>query len=627
MFKNDEYTHLLDRLNWKAVIVFLMLSATCMSPACAVTILDRASVTIQLTGHAESAHIADAKLPYNWDAMNGPVTGRAQFILDFHAADMKSPHSLYIKRIGNTFDVALNGVLIGKMGEAGNNDDYSKQPHIFPIPHGVLREKNILAITIDAQNSRHAGLSPIMFGAESEVRPRYEANYHLRVTGSLIVGIISSVLAMFALVLWIRQPEPLYAYYGLSELLWALQVSDVLIERAPLPWPLWGIVIWSAYAMAPALICKFTLVVMEHHHGMLKRLTDWHLILSIPMVALARLGWLWIWPMWKAVVVLMCLAVGLFVVRHGIRNRAWEKRVLAIAIIAVVGAALRDLAFIVVLPNTGILPAYTNVYGETSWVRYVWVAFGITLAWIIAERLRKSAQAISQMNLTLSQRLAERELELNAAFALQAHSERQQAMLEERQRLTRDMHDGLGSQLAWALQLAQNPAASKEMLTEQLRETLDHMKMTVDAMQDTEGDIASLLGALRYRLNPRLAAAGVRLAWAVEPLPEIAGWTLQKSRDLQLILFEAFSNLMTHADATNATLYAAQDAEQRHVRIVLQDNGRGFDTGTASGGHGLANMRSRAVRIGADLFFESAPEGSKVILLLPLDDGCSLAQS
>jgi hypothetical protein len=75
--------------------------------------------------------------------------------------------------------------------------------------------------------------------------------------------------------------------------------------------------------------------------------------------------------------------------------------------------------------------------------------------------------------------------------------------------------------------------------------------------QDTEGDIASLLGALRYRLNPRLAAAGVQLACAVESLPEIAGWTLQKSRDLQLILFEAFSNLMTHAGAT--------DEHSRHI--------------------------------------------------------------
>jgi len=592
-----------------------------LAPAAhAVTTLDQASVTLQLAGESEPRHLADVKLPYNWDSRNGQRDGRAQFSMDLHIADTESPQGLYIPRVGTTFEVALNGVLIGKMGEPGNNED-TKQPYFFPIPHRALRKNNTLTILIEAQGGRTGGLSPIVFGAESEVRAAYESHYRLRVIGSLVVAIISSVLGTLALILWFRQREPMYAFYGFSELLWALQVSDVLIQRPPLPWPWWGIVVWTAYAMAPTLICKFTLVVIERHHGMLKRLTDWHLMLAIPLAMLARLGgWLWLWPAWKAVIVLMCLAVGWTVVRHGIRSSAWDKRILAIAVIATAGTALRDLVFIVILPNTGILPAYANTYGETSWARYVWVAFGITLAWVIAERMRKSTHAIARMNRTLSQRLAERELELNAVFALQAETGRRQAMLEERQRLTRDMHDGLGSQLVGALQLAKNPGVTKEMLAVQLRETLDHLKLTVDAMQDTQGDIASLLGALRYRLNPRLAAADVQLAWSVEPLPEIAGWTLQNSRDLQMILFEAFSNLITHAGATHATLRAAPSTRMNEIRIALQDNGRGFDVDAmmAAGGHGLANMRARAARIGAELHIESSPEGTTTSLVLAL---------
>lgn len=594
----------------------------CLAPvAHAATTLDHASAKFQLAGEAEPRYFPDVKLPYSWDSQNGTTGGRAQFSVDFHAADTASPQALYIARAGNVFAVTLNGVRIGKMGEPGSDVDFVKQPHFFPIPRGVLRENNTLDITIDAQVGRAAGLSPMVVGAESEVRAAYESHYRLRVIGSLVVAIVSSVLGTLALILWFRQREPMYAFYGFSELLWALQVSDVLIQQSPLPWPWWGMVVWSAYAMAPALICKFTLVVVEQHHGMLKRLTDWHLILTVPIVMLARLGgWLWLWPAWKAVVVLMCLAVGWTVVRHGIRSGAWDKRILAIAVIATAGTALRDLIVIVILPNTGILPAYTNASGETSWARYVWVAFGITLAWVIAERMRKSTHAIARMNRTLSQRLTERELELNAVFALQAEAGRRQAMLEERQRLTRDMHDGLGSQLVGALQLAKNPTVTKEMLAIQLRETLDHLKLTVDAMQDTQGDIASLLGALRYRLNPRLAAADLQLTWSVEPLPEIAGWTLQNSRDLQMILFEAFSNLITHAGATHVTLRAAPSARMHEIRIALRDNGRGFDVDvmTAAGGHGLANMRARAARIGAELHIASTSEGTTTSLVLAL---------
>jgi signal transduction histidine kinase len=272
-------------------------------------------------------------------------------------------------------------------------------------------------------------------------------------------------------------------------------------------------------------------------------------------------------------------------------------------------AALHDLIVFRILPG----------YSGIVWTVYAWVAFGITLAWIIAERLRNSTLAIARMNHTLSERLSAREAELGAVYAQQAKSERRRATIEERQRLTRDMHDGLGSQLLGALQLAQNPSVTRDILTHQLRETLDHLKLTVDAMQDTEGDIASLLGALRYRLGPRLEAAGVQLAWSVEPLPAIASWTLQHSRDLQMILFEAFSNLIVHARATHATLHAAYDADRRHIRIALHDNGAGFDTATARRGHGLDNMLARAARIDAQLHVDSsAGGGTTTVLLLSL---------
>ena len=127
---------------------------------------------------------------------------------------------------------------------------------------------------------------------------------------------------------------------------------------------------------------------------------------------------------------------------------------------------------------------------------------------------------------------------------------------------------------------------------------------------------------MSYNRLTLLAAAGLQLTWSVEPLPEIAGWTLQKSRDLQMLLFEAFSNLITHAGATHATLRAAPSTQTREIRIALQDNGRGIDIDamTAAGGHGLANMRARAARISAELHIESTSKGTQTSLVLPLPD-------
>lgn len=596
---------------WIHVCLFAVL-ASAFALAQAMTTLNNASVTIE--HGAGSAQFApdEVSLPNNWDATQGGISGRARYVLGFSVDEPASPSALFIARVGNTFRIELNGTLIAVKGPAGDPyADFAKQPQFFVIPQGVLKSDNTLVITIDAQSGRRAGLSEVIVGDVEEVGDFYEDVFRWRVNGFLALAIISGVLGSFALLLWLRQRDVLFVIYGFSELCWSLLLSDTMWERTPLPWPWWGILVFCCYALAAGLIAKFALILTDRHLGMMKRISDWQLLLTPPAVAISFLGRMPVLlSIWLGLTLAIGIVVGAFAVYDGIRSNDTEKRVLAIAVIAACVAGTRDMIVFRILPG----------YGGIPWSRYAWVAFGVTLAWIISERMRKSAVAIAQVNRTLVQRLAEREAELNANYALQAQAERNQAMTEERQRLTRDMHDGLGSQLLGALHLAQNHAVSREVLTDQLRETLDHLKLTVDAMQDTEGDIPSLLGALRYRLGPRLDAAGIRLEWAVEPLPTIPGWMLQHSRDMQMLLFEAFSNVITHAHATQAHLHAALDEQCTYIRIALRDNGAGFPVGEkGAGGKGLSNMQARATRLGAALHIDSTPAGTEVRLTLPAD--------
>ncbi|HYD78669.1 MAG TPA: ATP-binding protein [Paucimonas sp.] len=587
----------------------------------AATVLDRAAVQVELQG-AAPAWFADVPLPYNWNFQHGDSDGRARFSFAFPVRDTETPHAIYLPRIGNTFEISVNGVLIERMGSPGNRyEDFAKQPRYVRIPSGILRQRNTLEISIDAQGGRKGGLSQVLVGPRAELDPAHRFNHFWQTTGLLAVAIVSFVLGAFAFLLWLRQRDVLYLYYACAEFLWMLYLGDSLSETSPLPWPWWGIVVYSVQTTGALLIFKFSLLAIGRHEGWLKRLLNWNLLLTPPFVMFSFFAGLpWGEQFWKFVTDTLSLCVIVTVVRHGILHKELEKRVLAVGMLLLAMIGIRDELVLVILPYTNFMTGgRIDLFEQFAWSRYAWVLFGLSLAWIIAERMRKSTQEIAAMNQTLSRRLAERENELHAAFALQARSERQQAMIEERQRLMRDMHDGLGSQLVGALQLALNPAVSKDALAGQLRETLDHLKMTVDAMQDTQGDIAALLGALRYRLNPRLAAAGVRLDWAVELLPEIADWTLPKSRDVQMILFEAFSNLIVHAGARHAELRAGEDTERHAIRIVLRDDGRGFDAAVQAGGHGLANMRARAARLSAELLIDSSPAGTAITLLLPLE--------
>jgi signal transduction histidine kinase len=573
----------------------------------AATIFDRASVIVQRKGDASPRAPVDTTLPYRWDAEQSGTEGKARFLLPFSYSGSAEPQALFIVRVGNTYEVTLNGVVLGTKGAPGDPYADNKKPVFFNIPPGLLRDKNLLTIDINAQNGRHAGLTPVVFGPAEEVRELYRASWRERITGYFVMSIISGVLGALALLLWLRQHERMYVYYGLSELLFAFRISDPQFDVTPLAWPWWGIAGFSAQAIASALIWKFVLSVMDRHHGAIRHICTGFLLLTLPVMLLSLFGGLpELVSAWKGISALISITVAVIVVPQGLRSRVSEQRIVAVAFLVVIVALVRDT---LVFKN---LPGYYGVV----WAVYGWILFSISMAWIIAERLRKSTQAVARMNHTLAARLLEREAELAAMYKHQADAERLEAMVEERQRLTRDMHDGLGSQLLGALHLAQNPEVPKEALALQLRDALDQLKLTVDAMQDTEGDITTLLGSLRYRLGPRLKAAGVELAWDVNPLPAIPGWTLQHSRDLQMLLFEAFSNIIVHAGASRACLRAVADSDR--IRITLGDNGRGFDAGGESAGHGLRNMRARAARLGAELDIQATAGGTQVGLSLPI---------
>lgn len=582
-------------------------------------LLERASVVIDLAGSALPGPATEVRLPYNWDAAMGTVDGQARFTLHFDATDTASAQAVYVMRAGNTFVIRLNGTEIARMGTKGPYEDYSKEPRLYPIPAGLLQPHNTLEIAIDAQGGRHAGLTPVLVGDAQQLRAQYQRDYHWRITGALVIAVISGVFGALALLLWLRQRNPLYILYGSGEVLWALQVSDTWLVRAPLPWRWWTVVILSGYALAPVLICKFALAVVGLHRGWFKRLSDWQLLLSVPTVLLLVLGRMsWLWTVQQGLIVLLSISVALAVIFRGLRSQALEQRVLAIAVILTVTAGVRD--FIVIKLGAS--------YGYASWARYAWVAFAVTLAWIIAEHMRKDRRALARANQTLAQQLAAREAELQAVFERERNNEKKRGMLEERTRLMRDMHDGLGSQLVGALQLAKNPAASRALVALELQDALDHLKLTVDAMQEADGDIGSLLGALRYRLAPRLEAARIALTWDVGRLPLIPDWNIQRSRDLQMILFEAFSNLIAHSGATRAHLSAActdHGMASRVVRIALSDNGAGFDPDDRRGrrGQGLPNMLARAANMGAALRLHSSPAGSQLQMILPLRAGAA----
>ena len=230
------------------------------------------------------------------------------------------------------------------------------------------------------------------------------------------------------------------------------------------------------------------------------------------------------------------------------------------------------------------------------------------------------------------QRLVER-FAAHAGLAIENArlSERVQALavVEERERIGRDLHDGVIQRMyGVALGLddvaelaSRDPVAAGERIDraiDALHEAIAEVRSFIYGLRpglDTEGSLGSALESLaeETRLNTTIEidVAAQRVA---KLSPVARGELLSIAR-------EALSNVVRHAGATRATIEVA--ASDGKLRLVIADDGAGFDvTAPVPDGHdGLANMRRRAESLGGALVAESASGvGARIIVTVPLPD-------
>jgi hypothetical protein len=181
-----------------------------------------------------------------------------------------------------------------------------------------------------------------------------------------------------------------------------------------------------------------------------------------------------------------------------------------------------------------------------------------------------------------------------------------------------DMHDGLGAKLVALLSIAQSGKAQHGEISEGIASALDELRLAVDSVQPVEGDVGVVLGNVRHRMRSVFERAGIRLAWNVSALPRMESLTPERILAIQRIFLEVFSNAIRHSGAHKVSVFTMRVPGA--VRIVIEDDGRGFDPGAGHPGRGLGNLQMRAVQAGGTLQIESqAGKGTRVTLSLPFD--------
>jgi len=185
-------------------------------------------------------------------------------------------------------------------------------------------------------------------------------------------------------------------------------------------------------------------------------------------------------------------------------------------------------------------------------------------------------------------------------------------VLLERQRIARDLHDHVGSQLVGALAQLDPGDAGMQPLAQALEQCLLDLRLVVDSMDGDDDLLPWRLARVRRRVQPALDRQGIALQWQVSGAAGVDWPRGEAAREFTAIVQEAISNVLQHSGATEiAVLLQAHEDDSTVApgawRLQVSDNGRGLPQTHDAGGKGLANMRRRAARLGARL--ELLPPG------------------
>ena len=193
---------------------------------------------------------------------------------------------------------------------------------------------------------------------------------------------------------------------------------------------------------------------------------------------------------------------------------------------------------------------------------------------------------------------------------------------EERRRIRRDLHDGLGPKLAGMMLRVdtirdQLPAGSSagpllDDLADRMGDSVAAVRQVVYGLRPPALDDLGLVGALRQACDqPSPPLVRLDAPEQLPPLPaavEVAAYH---------IALEALTNAVRHAGGTECNIAIASGSDPDLV-VRVADNGRGLPA-TFTAGVGLRSMRERAEELGGTLVIESEPgSGTAIIATLPL---------
>ncbi len=556
-------------------------------------------------------------LPDWWDRSRPGARGNAWYRFELPAVDPSGERwGILVPHLNMNAAAFVNGELVGSGGRFEEPVAHRwNHPLYFPFSPQLLRpEGNVLHLRLFGYGS-HSGVGEVLVGPDRMLAGRHASERFWRVDLSRFLTTLTALVSFITAALWLGSRESVYGYFSLATLLWSINSLNYHVVSTPVPYSIWE---WSVHVSLDGFaVC---LVFFAHRFLDLRRPRVERAVLAYG-VAVAAAAALAAWhgspTRFDAVVnVSHAVAIGLgaycpllLFTRRGQLSR-FEIWAYALTGLAAVSVSLPEFAI-----QLGLLPPGSP---RPFLLAAPIVIFG--LGTILGVRFLEAFGRARNLNVELERSIAEKRAELEANFERVRKLEEAHLIAEERARIMREVHDGLGGQLVSTLALVEGGDASPAEVAEALRASLADMRLVVDSLDPALHELPTLLGVFRSRVEPGLRRSGLRFQWKVTDLPPLPHFGPEDFLQILRIVQEAVTNVVKHAKARVITIATGLREEDGRpgIAVEIRDDGVGL-VAERTGGHGLRNMRERAGRIGARRQVSGDSGGTALVLWLPLE--------
>lgn len=528
--------------------------------------------------------------------------------------------AIYLPMVFHNAAVYVNGLWVG---QGGSFDEpisrHHNQPLLINYSSSLLRKgKNLIHIRIQTTVAKQGLLDRFYMGPVKTLQPAYDWRHLIRFDFIQWITAAMYFMSMIVLAFWLARPgDIVYALFSLELFLWATHNQNLFITNVPISTRLWEAIIMVSFVWTIVTMIFFNHNYVGYANKKIEKLTLYFAAVSSGLLLFPDVSSIHFMG-YHILNSGICL-LGMYAILHLLYVYYCERK----------NNKISQDAFLMLLVGMPIMVSGLHDYlllnnlitrVDGLIVQYSVIPSIVLFSWFMIQRFVSSINKAEEMTAVLEQRVLEKQTALEQQFQELRILEQERLLSEERERIMRDMHDGIGGQLVSIVaQLQDKSGEFLESIRDKVQHSLTDLRLVIDSLDPELCDLPTLLGMMRMRYEDQLSSANMQLEWAVTDLPECKAIGPGECLHIMRILQEAINNSAKYSGSNKLTLATGVLAnEHAQVYIDIIDYGSGIKNNidTDKAGRGIKNMNYRAKQLGANLEINSSPTGTQVRLVL-----------